>query len=199
MIEKKVLDVSDLPEHAFGPRMTMWWGTLGFCALEGMGFLLAAFAYLYLAWLNPSWPLNAAPLPLFWSTVFTVVLVASALPNFVIKKAAVTEDLPRIQVLILVMAAVGLGLLLIRVFEFRALTVQWDENAYGSLVWLLLGLHTVHLLTDVIDTLVLAALMFTRHAKGKRFSDVEDNAFYWNFVVLSWLPLYALLYGFPRT
>jgi heme/copper-type cytochrome/quinol oxidase subunit 3 len=66
------------------------------------------------------------------------------------------------------------------------------------MVWVLLGLHTAHLLTDLGDTLVLTALMFTRHAKGKRFSDVEDNAFYWNFVVLSWLPIYALLYWAPR-
>jgi heme/copper-type cytochrome/quinol oxidase subunit 3 len=40
--------------------------------------------------------------------------------------------------------------------------------------------------------------MFTRHGTGKRFSDAEDNAFYWYFVVLSWLPLYAVLYWLPR-
>jgi hypothetical protein len=43
--------------------------------------------------------------------------------------------------------------------------------------------------------------MFTRHAHGKRFSDVEDNAFYWNFVVVVWLFLYVLLYwgcGYER-
>ena len=43
-----------------------------------------------------------------------------------------------------------------------------------------------------------SSLMFTRHAKGKRFSDVSDNAFYWYFVVASWVPLYALIYGVPR-
>ena len=62
----------------------------------------------------------------------------------------------------------------------------------------LLGLHTAHLLTDVADTLVLTALMFTRHAHGKRFSDVGDNAFYWDFVVISWLPIYLLIYWAPR-
>jgi heme/copper-type cytochrome/quinol oxidase subunit 3 len=65
-------------------------------------------------------------------------------------------------------------------------------------VWLLLGLHTTHIVTDVADTLVLTVLMFTKHGEGRRFSDVEDNAFYWNFVVLSWLPIYALLYWGPR-
>ena len=43
------------------------------------------------------------------------------------------------------------------------------------------------------------ALMFTRHGySGKRFSDVSDNAFYWNFVVAAWLPIYLLSTGLPR-
>jgi heme/copper-type cytochrome/quinol oxidase subunit 3 len=40
--------------------------------------------------------------------------------------------------------------------------------------------------------------MFTRHGHGKRFADVEDNAFYWNFVVAAWVFLYALIYWLPR-
>jgi heme/copper-type cytochrome/quinol oxidase subunit 3 len=41
--------------------------------------------------------------------------------------------------------------------------------------------------------------MFTRHGyEGRRFSDVYDNASYWDFVVVSWLPVYFILYWFPR-
>jgi heme/copper-type cytochrome/quinol oxidase subunit 3 len=41
--------------------------------------------------------------------------------------------------------------------------------------------------------------MFTRHADvGRRYTDVEDNAVYWDFVVLSWLPIYVLIYWVPR-
>ena len=77
--------------------------------------------------------------------------------------------------------------------------VLWDTNAYGSTVWLMLGLHTTHLITDLGETVVLAALMFTRHGRNRRrFGDVQDNALYWNFVVLSWLPLYGCLYWVPR-
>ena len=69
---------------------------------------------------------------------------------------------------------------------------------FALILWMLLGLHTVHLVTDVVDTFVAMALMFTRHGFGKRFSDIDDNAFYWAFVVLSWLPIYVLLYWGPR-
>jgi heme/copper-type cytochrome/quinol oxidase subunit 3 len=76
--------------------------------------------------------------------------------------------------------------------------VRWDTNAYGSVVWMLMGLHTAHLLTDVLDTVVLAVLMFTGPLEGKRFVDVSENSLYWYFVVVAWLPLYAVVYLAPR-
>jgi len=56
----------------------------------------------------------------------------------------------------------------------------------------------LHLLTDVGDTLVLTVLMFTKHVEPRRFTDVTDNCTYWNFVVLSWVPIWALIYIVPR-
>ena len=58
---RATLDVSALPEVVFGHKDTTWWGTLGFCALEGMGFALAIGAYLYLVHVNPQWPLADVP------------------------------------------------------------------------------------------------------------------------------------------
>ncbi|AZO28727.1 MULTISPECIES: cytochrome c oxidase subunit 3 [unclassified Mesorhizobium] len=193
-----VMDVSGLPTYAFGSRVTPWWGTLSFCLLEGTGFALGIGGYLYLAVTNDHWTKDAVPLNLVWSALFTLILVVSALPNFLIKRAAMRESLRSVRLLLLVMSLVGLVLIGLRIMEFSTLPVGWSDNAYGSFVWLLLGLHGVHVLTDVADTLVLAVLMFTRHGTGKRFSDAEDNAFYWYFVVFSWLPLYAVLYWLPR-
>ena len=55
-----------------------------------------------------------------------------------------------------------------------------------------------HLLTDVGGTLVLTALMFTRHGEPRRFTDLADNCTYWNFVVPSLIPLWALIDPVPR-
>ena len=198
MKHRPVLDVSELPTYAFGARSPMWWGTLGFCVLEGTGFALAVGAYLYLAFLNPQWPLSAPPPDLIWASLLTAVLLVSVIPNYLTKKYAEAEDLPKTQIYLIVVLALGLAAIGLRFLEFGRLHVKWDQNAYGSSLWALLGLHTAHIITDVADTAVLLVLMFTRHAHGKRFSDVGDNAFYWNFVVLSWLPIYALLYWGPR-
>ena len=87
---------------------------------------------------------------------------------------------------------------IVRFVEFQHLQVSWMRNAYGSAVWLLLGLHTTHIVTDFLDSLVLAVLMFTGPIEERRFIDVEENAVYWYFVVLAWLPIYGVIYWAPR-
>ena len=82
------------------------------------------------------------------------------------------------------MAAVfAIAFIVIRVFEFGSLNCSWDTNAYGSVVWTLLGAHSAHLITDFIDTIVLIVLLFAGPIEGKRFVDVSENALYWYFVV----------------
>lgn len=127
-----------------------------------------------------------------------LLLLASLWPNLMADRYARKQQLVPVQLWLIVMSVVGLLTLAIRAWEFTQLNIRWDANAYGSITWFILGLHATHLITDVGDTLVLTALMFTRHVTGRRFSDVSDNAFYWYFVVGSWVPLYALLYGIPR-
>ena len=92
----------------------------------------------------------------------------------------------------------GVLFLGVRGLELAALNVRWDANAYGSVVWLLMVLHTVHLVTDTWDTTVLDVLFFTGPLEGRRYVDVSENALYWYFVVLSWLPIYAVVYLGPR-
>ena len=75
----------------------------------------------------------------------------------------------------------------VRALEFTTLNCWWDSNAYGSIVWVLLGVHTAHLLTDVVDPIVLAALMFTAHAEPKRCVDVSENSLYWHFIDGVWV------------
>jgi cytochrome c oxidase subunit III len=199
MKQRTVLDLSMLPLHGLGAASVTWWGTLGFMLIEGTGFALVIAVYLYLMSLAPSWPLNAPPPDLLPGTLVTVVLLVSVVPNILLSRWAGQQDLRKVRIGMIVMSALGIVPLIIRVFEFPALNIKWDTNAYGSIVWTLLGLHTTHILTDLVDTLVLAALMFTGHGDNpRRFGDVQDNAMYWNFVVGTWLPLYGCIYWLAR-
>ena len=192
------LDVSALPTYAFGHRSLMWWATMGMIAIEGMAFALAISSYLYLKGRMPHWP-EGAPTPgMLWGTVNVVILVVSAWPNLLARKAAERFDLSGVRLWMTVALVFALAFNTVRFLEFRQLDVRWDTNAYGSVTWFLLGLHTVHVLTDFLDSTVLAAVMFCGRLDENRFVDVSENAMYWNFVVISWLPIYAVIYLAPR-
>jgi cytochrome c oxidase subunit III len=198
VIRGDTLDVSQLRSYAFGHHAIPWWGTLGIIAIEGFVFALTIASYFYLRTLSDTWPMGVPPPGLLFGTLNTLVILASVVPNDLARRAANRHDLSSTRLWMLV--AIGFGVLfcVIRIFEFRSLNVGWDSNAYGSIVWMLLGLHTVHLITDVLDSSVLAALMFREPVEGKRFVDVAENSMYWDFVVVAWLPIYAVLYWGAR-
>jgi cytochrome c oxidase subunit 3 len=197
-VPARALDVSGLPSYKYGHHSLIWWGTMGLIAIEGMAFVLTIAAYFYLWSQARTWPLSAPPPDLLWGTLNIVILLVSILPNHWTKRAAEDGNERRIKIGLAVCVAFGVVLLGIRALEFNALNVRWDGNAYGSVVWVLLGLHTVHLLTDVYDTAVLAAVFLVGHVEGKRHVDASDNAMYWYFVVYSWIPIYLVIYWMPR-
>ena len=191
------VDAAALPSYAFGHRSPMWWGTVGVAAIEGAVFALAIMMYFYIRTRVTTWPPGVPPPDLLWGTVNTLVLLASLVPNHFTKKAAERHDLRAVRIGMVGCIGFAVAFLFVRALEFTMLNVRWDANAYGSAVWLLLGLHTTHLLTDFFDTVVLAVLMFTGPLEGRRFVDVSENAMYWNFVVAAWLPVYAVIYIAP--
>jgi heme/copper-type cytochrome/quinol oxidase subunit 3 len=191
-------DVSELPDYNFGSTGLGWWGVIGFMLIEGMGFALAIGVYFYLFPYERTWPPANPPPSLLWGTLFTAIALLSEWPNAWIKRRAKACDLPATKIGLVLMTLVGVVLLGVRAMEFTALNVSWDRNAYGSIVWAILALHTLHMATDTFDSGVLAVIFLFKKVDGRKFSDVADNALYWHFIVWSWVLLYVILYWTPR-
>ena len=191
-------DVSGLPDAAFGSRTVLWWGLLGFILIEGGAFALASGSYLFLMSHTDPWPPNRTPPALFWGTTFTLLMGLSEIPNVIAERAAKAQRERTVQLALIATSAFGIVLMIVRWLEFHALNVRWDHSAYGSIVWALLILHTTHVVTDLADTIGLTIFSFTHEVDTNRFSDVADNSLYWHFVLVAWLPIYALLYWAPR-
>ena len=192
-------DLSDLPESASGASQLVWWGIIGFMAIEGTAFALAAGTYLYLMSQTAGWPPDGVrPPDLLWAAVLTLGLLLSEIPNLWVRRRAQQKDERGVRIGTLVMTVIGVLLLIPRAFEFGHLNVSWHDNAYGSLVWMLMVLHTSHLITDLGDTAVQCVWLYTHEVGDDQFAVVEDNANYWTFVVLTWLPVGALIYLAPR-
>jgi cytochrome c oxidase subunit III len=196
MATARTVDVSGLPNFAFGNRTVLWWATMGLIAIESSVFAITIMTYVYLRGRQAEWPPNLLAPGLFWGSLNTVVMLASEVPNYITKKHAEKLDLKRSRLWLAVCLLFAAAFLVVRIFEYGALNCRWDTNAYGSVVWVLLSLHTVHLLTDFIDSLVLEAVLFYQPST-KRFVDVSENAMYWHFVVLAWIPIYVVIYFGP--
>jgi cytochrome c oxidase subunit 3 len=192
------LDVAELPSFGFGHRSMLWWATQGLIAIESTVFALAIVTYFYLRSQARLWPPTEMPPALQWGTLNTLILLASLLPNRWVKRRAEQLDRRAVRIGLVLCLAFSLAFLGVRTLEFTTLNCRWDSSAYGSIVWLLLGLHTLHLLTDTWGSGVLTLLVFTGRFEAKRYVDVSENALYRYFVVLTWLPIYAVLYWAPR-
>ena len=198
MSARRELDVSGLPTFAFGHRALTWWCTWSLILMEGGMFVVLFGAYFFLRTPVPDWPPGVAyPRP-FWGTVNLAIILLSCVPNYFQKKAAESLDLRGVRVWLAVLIAFAAAATVVRFFEFGSLNCRWDQNAYGSAVWVIMGAHLLHLITDLLDSLVLMALMLVGPVEGKRFVDVSENAVYWYFVVALWVPTYVVIYWVPR-
>ena len=95
---RPILDVSHLPTVAFGNRDLMWWGTVGFMAIEGFTLVLAVVAWLYLRQNFDAWPPEGMLLPERVVPSLHVAWMLLSLPVVSrLDKAAHAFDLPRVR------------------------------------------------------------------------------------------------------
>jgi cytochrome c oxidase subunit III len=197
--EAAALDVSNLPTHASGSREPLWWGIVLAIAIETTVFAIVWSTYFYLRMQEATWPPWGWSAPdLMVGSISTAAIVATAIPMRLMDKAAreFQEAKVRLQmVLFFLVTAVASAT---RVWEYMVLQVKWDSNAYGSVVWMMLSLHTTHIITSALETLMLAIYLFKRPLGPKQALDVEVGAIYWYFVVASWIPNYVLIYFGPH-
>jgi cytochrome c oxidase subunit I+III len=192
------MDVSGLPAELYGPSASLWWGMICLIAIEAMGFALAIATYLYLRLQEARWPpAGWAPPSLLYGTANLVLLLISTWPMRRVDLEARAQNRRAVLVSLAIWLVLALMMLGIRALEFAHLHVKWDSNAYGSAVWLLLGLHTLHLASSFGESSVLAVYSLTHPLDRSHALDLQINAVYWYFIVGSWALLYWVLYASP--
>jgi heme/copper-type cytochrome/quinol oxidase subunit 3 len=195
---RAVVDVSGLPNSEFGHRGLIWWGTVGFMVIEGSIFVIGLVVYFYLRLNVVEWPPSVPDPDLPFGTANLILVLISIVPAALSKRAAEAFALRKTRAWLLVLLLMGVASVVLRVFEYPALNCRWDDNAYGSIVWALLSMHTIHIATDVVDSAVLLVMAWTRPMTRKRFVDLSENSLYWYFIVAWWVPIYAVIYIAPR-
>jgi cytochrome c oxidase subunit 3 len=190
--------VADLPTTTFGHRSLMWWGTLGFIVIEGSTLLICAVSYFYLQKNFPSWPPERVLRPaLTAATVQAALMLLSNVPMVMVDKAARRLDLRAVRTGMVVVSFLALVMCGVRALEFQALNVRWDSNAYGSAAWAVVTTHTTLLLLETVETVVFTVLLFSPNMEQRDLSAASDNAIYWYFMTLAWIPLAAVVFLLP--
>lgn len=195
---RRTLDVSGLPEYAFGHRDPLWWGCVGLIAIEAtmLGLLLASWFYVrgnFHAWPPQGLGTRARTL----AAIEVAVLAASLWPTHLLNLAALRGDLRAIRRWLVVLVVLGLAYLALRWRVLAALPFRWDQNAHASVVWGVLVLNTFHGVSGVAENLVMLALAVMGPVEKKHLVDVHAGGFLWYFVVLSWIPLWLLVIAAP--
>jgi heme/copper-type cytochrome/quinol oxidase subunit 3 len=192
-------DLRRLPRAVFGNRSHNWWATLGFMLIEGTTLLACVASYFYLRLNFPDWPPEPTPPPsLAWPTLHVAVMLASTVPARRLDRAAHAFDLGGVRRWLVVCCGFGLSFLYLRWRDFGALNVRWDTDAYGSIAWVTVGFHSTILVFQVVETLAFTWFMFRGRVEDKHFTDASDTAFYWYFLVGTWMALYLVVYLGPR-
>ncbi len=189
---------ANLPTTTFGHRSLVWWGTVGFMLIEGTTLFICAASYFYLHHRVSSWPPAGTPRPsLLAPAVQVVLMLLSIIPVAKADRAARQLDVAGVRVNLVLASLFAIAMCVVRGFEFAALNVRWDTNAYGSIAWANVVAHGTLLLLETAETLVFTALVFSPNLEQRDIAGVSDNSLYWYFMTGSWVILAAIVYLSP--
>ena len=198
MRQRPVIDVSELPTTAFGHRDPLWWGVVGIMSIEGTMFAIMAASYFYLRGGAHLWPPAGTLHPgLGITTLNLAILLVSIFPMHQAAQAAEREDLPKIRLWLIVATVLMVAFLALRFEILHRLTFRWDSHAYGSLVWTTAGLHTLHVVTGIVENLLFITLLTKGPVEDKHMDDLRLNSMYWYFVAACWVPFYCIFFLDP--
>jgi cytochrome c oxidase subunit 3 len=174
-------DPNKAPPGAF--RILIWTA----CASISAFFAALMIAYVWRAGTGPYWQPVVFP-PVLWVST-GIILISSG--TFEIARRVFRRGLWRLASrLFVVTALLGMVFLAAQLFAWRELVKQGAylmENPHGAFFYLFTGLHAAHLLGGLIALLVLV------FGRKKRREIVDVAAYYWHFLSVLWVILFAVL------
>lgn len=204
---RKTIDVSKLPSTLFDYNEPIWWGNTFLLLIETTMFgILVAVYFSVRMNLSPfpppkvdRFPVNYNPVPeLLIPTINLIVLLVSLIPNVWLDLSARRKDLGAVKMALIITLIFNLAAIALRYYEFDSLLFKWDDNAYGSVTWTILGVHMLHIIALGCEDLFLLVWTFAKGLDDKHALDLTVTAVYWYWIVGIWVFLYALVYWGPR-
>jgi heme/copper-type cytochrome/quinol oxidase subunit 3 len=167
-----------------------------FLASELMLFGSLFAAYFFLRTNTAVWPPEGVELEMISPSVATLILTASSFTLLLGLRALDRGSLGRFRSLVLWTFGLGAAFLAIKAYELSAAPFGVRSHAYGSLWFTMLSAHALHLAVGMVLLLVMLsrAAPPSSEARPTGHQTAEAIGYYWHFVDVVWLAIYATLF-----
>jgi cytochrome c oxidase subunit 3 len=169
-------------------KFTLWVG------IASIIMMFAGFTSAYIVKRNqPNWVSFELP-KVFWYS--TTVIVISSLTLLQALKFFKQHQMSKYRNLVVVTLVLGVLFVLLQVIGFKELWangVTLTGNVSYSFLYIIVGLHALHVLGGIIALLVLFLKAFSSKVRTYNIVPVEVVSTYWHFVDLLWIYLLVFL------
>lgn len=170
-------------------------GTMVWLGSELM-FFSGLFAAYYTIRANSTgpWPLGNIKLDVIQSGIFTMILLLS---SFTMQKAVYDLEHDRRRsarlwiVITIIMGAAFLGN---QIYEWTHATFSPSTNAFSSMFFIMTGLHGLHVFLGLVAMAFLLIRVAGRSKDPGLLPVMQSISYYWHFVDIVWIALYASLF-----
>jgi len=163
----------------------------------GIASIIMMFAGLTSAYIvkrnQPNWVTFEVP-QIFWYS--TAVIIISSITLFQALKAFKQREVQRYRSLVITTLVLGVLFVIMQVIGFsqlwaKGMTLQ--ANVSFSFLYIIIGLHALHVLGGIIALLVLFLKAFSNKVRSYDLVPVELVSTYWHFVDFLWIYLLIFL------
>lgn len=187
-----------VPSQAERPNMVSI-GTIVWLASELMFFAALFAMYFTLRSVNPElWAKEVELLDIPFASFNTTILVLSSVTCQLGVFAAERGDVKGLRKWFVITFLMGFYFVAAQIYEYSVLVHEGltiSANAYGSAFYLTTGFHGLHVTGGLIAFLfVLARTYATKTYSHKQATTAIVVSYYWHFVDVVWIALFATIY-----
>ena len=131
---------------------------------------------------------------IFW--VNSAIIILSSLSMHWAYRAAKKDHLDQLKLALGITTALGIAFLVGQWYSWVTLVemdVYFVGNPAGSFLYVLTGLHAIHLISGVIFLIIVLISSFKYKIHSKRLTTLDMCATYWHFLGGLWLYLFMFL------
>ena len=169
-------------------KFTLWVG------LASIVMMFAGFTSAYIVKRNQvNWVTFDLP-RMFWYS--TVVIIASSICLWMAQKAFATREMLKYRYLVVGTLVLGVLFIVLQVLGFSQLWangITLTKNVSFSFLYIIVGLHALHLVGGIIALIVLFIKAFSSKIRNYNIVPKEVMSTYWHFVDFLWIYLLIFL------